>query len=91
MFNEENLNNISIISFIITFLSSLLILYSCKPVWILKIQNNKIKVYYPLLFLYSFLFSSLLSIIIILFFSKTNYSLENKETDFNFNNKKLYA
>ena len=91
---EEDLNKKSKISFIITFIISLFLLYWLKPVWILKIKEKKIKINYTLLVLYSFLFASTVSISIILCFSKTKYDTNNvkdKKPEFSFPNNKIYA
>ena len=93
MFNEQDLNKLSIITFITTFIISLVLLYWFKPVWILKIKDNKVKIHYPLLVLYCFLFGSTSSIFIILFFSKTKYdnNVDNKTPVFNFDDNLIYA
>tara|TARA_Y100000389_G_scaffold204090_1_gene254948 strand:- start:2128 stop:2412 length:285 start_codon:yes stop_codon:yes gene_type:complete len=94
MYSEQDLNKISIISFIITFIISLGLLYSFKPTWVLKIKENKIKIHYPLLVLYSFLFGSTISIFIILYFSKIKYDTnkpQDKKQEFSFPVDKIYA
>jgi O-antigen/teichoic acid export membrane protein len=94
MFDLTNLNNLSVICFFVVFVLCLLILYKVKPAWIMIIKDNKEEVYIPLLILYSVLFASTSSVIVLLYFSKANFNQpKNKIEDktFDFKTTRIYA
>lgn len=90
---SKNINNLSIIIFFIVIFASFLILYQTKPIWVTKKKDDKNVIYYPLLVLYSILFASLFSIIILLSYSnKGDFSVNPVQEKSSFlSNNTIYA
>ena len=90
---SKNINNLCITIFFIVIFASFLILYQTKPIWVTKKKDDKNVIYYPLLVLYSFLFASLFSIIILLSYSnKGDFSVNQVHVKSSFlSNNTIYA
>ena len=84
--DKKNSTQICILSIIVSFFICSILLRLTKPIWIMEVNKNTgiSSVYFPLLILYSGLFSIIIGIIVFLIFTTDDNQITDKETAFTY-------
>jgi len=82
----KNYTQLCILSIIVSFFVSAILLRLIKPIWIMEVNKNTgiSSIYFPLLILYSCLFSLIIGVIVFLIFTTDDNKIIDKESAFTY-------